>query len=74
MGNCKDCDFNFVNVHYYRLRADVTPEQYAIALRNYIDNEVPAVQAKYEQLNGLPIFVGQVSSAKKIHLPDVIFD
>ena len=60
---CTDCSFNFVNVHHYLQRSDFNVTGYASALMDYIDNQVPAVQAKHDSIKGLPIFIGEVSSS-----------
>ena len=57
---CTGCSFNFVNVHHYLQRSDVNTTQYAQALKDYIDTDVPAVQAKHPSIAGLPIFIGEV--------------
>lgn len=61
IGECGDCSFDFINVHHYLQRTDVNTTQYAQSLKDHIDKDVPAVQAKHTQLKGLPIFVGEVS-------------
>lgn len=58
---CEGCAYNFVNIHYFVDRSEMDVTQYIQALKDYIDNNVPAVQAKHESLAGLPIAVGEVS-------------
>lgn len=60
VGNCTSCSFNFINVHYYLYRSDVNTTQFTSALKDYIENKVPAVQAQHKALQGLPIFIGEV--------------
>lgn len=57
---CTGCAFNFVNVHFFVDRSEMSVAQYVQALKDYVDIHVPAVQAKHEQLNGLPIAIGKV--------------
>ena len=57
---CKGCGFNFVNVHYFVDRSQMTVAQYVQALKDYVDINVPAVQAKHKSIAGLPIVVGKV--------------
>ena len=57
---CTGCSFDFVNVHYYLQSSDVNTTQYIQALQDYIDIDVPAVQAKHPSIAGLPIFIGEV--------------
>lgn len=59
---CTGCTYNFVNVHYFVDRSAMTVTQYIQAFKNYIDINVPAVQAKHSSLTGLPIAVGEVSN------------
>ena len=59
---CTGCSFNFVNVHHYLQSSDVNTTQYIQALKDYIDIDVPAVQAKHPSIAGLPIFIGEVRS------------
>ena len=59
---CTGCSFNFVNVHHYLQASDVNTTQYIQALKDYIDKDVPAVQAKHPSIAGLPIFIGEVRS------------
>lgn len=56
---CQDCSFDLINVHHYVQRSDCTVDQAVAALKDYIDNVIPAVQAKHSQLRGLPICVGE---------------
>lgn len=60
---CTDCAYNFVNVHFFVDRSEMDVAQYIQALQTYINNDVPAVQAKHEQLKGLPIVIGEVSNS-----------
>lgn len=60
VGNCTDCSFNFINVHHYLQRSDFNVTGYAQALKDYIENDIPAVQSQYKALEGLPIFIGEV--------------
>ena len=57
---CTGCSFDFVNVHHYLQSSDVNTTQYIQALQDYIDIDVPAVQAKHPSIAGLPIFIGEV--------------
>ena len=59
---CTGCTYNFVNVHYFVDRSAMNVTQYLQAFKNYIDINVPAVQAKHSSLTGLPIAVGEVSN------------
>ena len=66
---CTGCSFNFVNVHHYLQSSDVNTTQYIQALKDYIDIDVPAVQAKHPSIAGLPIFIGEVRSPSlSLHL------
>lgn len=56
---CTDCNFNFINVHHYLERESNSPNMYIQALKNYIEKDIPAVQAKHPQIQGLPIFIGE---------------
>lgn len=58
---CTGCAYNFVNVHFFVDRSQMNVTQYIQALKDYIDLNVPAVQAKHEPLVGLPIAIGEVS-------------
>ena len=68
VGQCTGCTFNFINIHYYLQRSDVNTTQYAQALKDYIDVSVPAVQAKHPQLQGLQVFIGEVSQFEEYFL------
>ena len=57
---CTGCAYNFVNVHFFVDRSQMNVAQYIQAIKDYVDIDVPAVQAKHKQLNGLPIVVGEV--------------
>lgn len=57
VGNCASCRFNFVDVRIYQERSNANVVQYAQALRDFLENDVVAVQAKHPQLKGLPIFL-----------------
>ena len=57
---CQDCTFDLINVHHYVPRSDCTVDVAVAALKNYIDKEIPAVQAKHPQLQGIPICLGEV--------------
>ena len=59
-GLCTGCSFNFVNVHFFIDRSKMNVAQYMSALKDYVDNSVPAVQAKHKSLAGLPIAIGEV--------------
>lgn len=54
---CTTCTFNFVDVRFYQDRTAATPVQYAQAVRDFLENDIVAVQAKYPQVKGLPVFV-----------------
>lgn len=58
---CTGCGYNFVNVHYFVDRSQMDVAQYIQALKDYVDTNVPAIQAKYAALAGLPIAIGEVS-------------
>ena len=58
---CTGCIYNFVNVHYYVDRSQMNVAEYVQALKDYVDINVPEIQAKHEALTGLPIAVGEVS-------------
>ena len=58
---CIGCAYNFVNVHFYVDRSQMNVAQYVQALKDYVDIDVPAIQAKHLALTGLPIAVGEVS-------------
>lgn len=64
---CTGCAYNFVNVHFYVDRSEMTVTQYVAALKTYININVPAVQAKHEPLAGLPIAIGEVSN-RSLHV------
>ena len=59
--NCDGCHFDLINIHHYVPRSDLTVDQAVSALKSYIENDVPALQAKHSQLQGLPIVIGEVS-------------
>lgn len=61
LAQCTGCTFDFINVHYYLQRSDVNTTQFAQAFKDYLDKDVPAMQAKYDQLKGLKIMIGEVS-------------
>lgn len=56
---CEACNFNFINIHFYLQRSDVNTTQFAQILRQYIDVDVPALQAKHANLKGLPVVLGE---------------
>ncbi|MCJ1423246.1 hypothetical protein MMC29_001128 [Sticta canariensis] len=56
---CQDCEFDLINVHHYVPRSDCTVDIAITALKNYIDKDIPAVQAKHPQLQGIPICIGE---------------
>ena len=58
---CTGCAYNFVNVHFFVDRSDMDVTQYIQALKDYINTNVPAAQAKHKALTGLPIAIGGVS-------------
>ena len=68
---CTDCSFNFVNVHFFLDRSHMTTTQYAQAVKAYIEKDVPAVQAKYPSIAGLPIFIGEVRPPSPNLLPSI---
>lgn len=49
-----------LDVHFFVDRSEMDVAQYIQALQNYININVPAVQAKHEQLKMLPIVIGEV--------------
>ena len=59
--NCGDCHFDIINIHHYVQRSDLNVDQAVAALKSYIENDVPALQAKHPKLQGLPIMIGEVS-------------
>lgn len=59
--NCQDCHFDMINIHHYVQRSSMNVDQAVSALKSYIETNVPALQAKYKQIQGLPIMVGEVS-------------
>ena len=58
---CGGCHFDMINIHHYVPRSAVTVDQAVSTLKSYIEKDVPALQAKYPQLQGLPIIIGEVS-------------
>ncbi|KAL8796692.1 MAG: hypothetical protein Q9195_001082 [Heterodermia aff. obscurata] len=56
---CSGCHFDIINIHHYVPRSDLTVDQAVSALKSYIENDVPALQAKHTQLQGLPIMIGE---------------
>ena len=58
--NCQDCHFDIINIHHYVQRSQLTVDQAVAALKSYIEKDVPALQAKHPQLQGLPIMIGEV--------------
>lgn len=61
LDKCTGCTFDFINIHYYLQRSDVNTKQFTQAFKDYIDKDIPAMQAKYKQLKGLKIMIGEVS-------------
>lgn len=60
IGQCSGCVFNVINIHHYVQRSDLDVDGAVRALKNYIDQTVPAVQRRHPQLQGLKIFLGEV--------------
>ena len=58
---CSGCAFNFVNIHFIVARSQMNVDQYIQAIKDYVDTNVPAVQAKHTAIKGLPIAIGEVS-------------
>ena len=71
VGNCTQCHFDVINIHHYVQRSDMSVDQAVSALQSYIEKNVPAVQAKHTQLQGLPIMIGEVSYSifNSVHHP-----
>lgn len=69
---CTGCSFDFVNVHHYLQGSDVNTTQYIQALKDYIDIDVPAVQAKHPSIAGLPIFIGEVRPHPHPYSPPIL--
>ena len=61
LGNCTECHFDMINIHHYVDRSDVDVDQAVSALKSYIETNVPALQAKYSNIQNIPIMVGEVS-------------
>ncbi|MCJ1470860.1 hypothetical protein MMC07_009507 [Pseudocyphellaria aurata] len=59
VNSCQGCTFDFINVHHYVSRRDCTVDQAVAAVKTHIDINIPAVQAKHTQLQGLPICIGE---------------
>lgn len=59
--SCSGCHFDIINIHHYVQRSDLSVDQAVAALKSYIENDVPALQAKHPALQGLPIMIGEVS-------------
>ena len=60
LDQCNGCHFDMINIHHYVPRSDLTIDQAVSALKSYIENDVPALQAKHPQIQGLPIIIGEV--------------
>lgn len=48
-----------INIHHYLYRSDGNVDQAVSALKSYIENDVPALQAKHPSIQGLPIMIGE---------------
>lgn len=59
VGNCTGCHFDIINIHHYVQRSDMSVDQGVAALKAYIQQNVPALQAKYPSLQNLPIMIGE---------------
>ena len=55
--NCASCNFNFIDARFFLERSDATVSQYGQAVHDFLENDLPPVQAKYPQLDGLPVFI-----------------
>ena len=56
---CQGCHFDMINIHHYVPRSQLTVDQAVSNLKSYIEKSVPALQAQYPQLQGLPIMIGE---------------
>ena len=56
---CSDCHFDAINIHHYVQRSDMDVPTAVKTLKSYIDTSVPALQAKYPQLKGLKLYIGE---------------
>ena len=61
LDSCSDCHFDIINIHHYLPRSKFTVDQAVSALKTYIETDVPALQAKYTNIQNIPIMIGEVS-------------
>lgn len=58
---CTGCHFDMINIHHYVQRSDVNVDQAVSTLKSYIEESVPMLQAKYPQIQNIPMMIGEVS-------------
>ena len=59
---CQGCHFDIINFHHYVPRSQLTVDQAVSALKSYIEKSIPALQAQYPQLQGLPLMIGEAGT------------
>ena len=65
VGNCTGCHFDIINFHHYVQRSDLNVDQASSALKSYIKNDIPALQAQHPSLQNLPLIIGEVGSPRR---------
>ena len=68
LGNCTSCHFDMINIHHYVQRSDLNVDQAAAALKAYIEQNVPALQAQHSNIQNIPIVIGEVSHCGTLRL------